>query len=188
MLQITTPPTSYPVSLTDAKEHLRVDGTADDAYITSLIFGACQTVGNDLGMTLAPTTYRQYCLGGFQAPVLLETYPVSGAGLQVVYFDAAGAQQTVDPNDYELVTWTDPQKIHFLTTPPAVITKPSTVPYIEFRAGYEPDEIPSQIRQAVLFLIAHWYDRREPVAEKLNRPVPLAYEFLVWKYRRKYAW
>ena len=188
MLEIITPPTSYPISLADAKQHLRIDDTADDGYISGLIAAACQTVGSDLGMTLAPTTYRQYCLGGFHVPVLLETYPVSGAGLQLVYFDAGGNQQTVDAGDYELVTWTDPQKIHFLTTPPAVITKPSTVPYVEFRAGFEPNTIPAQIRQAVLFLLAHWYERREPVTEKLNRSVPLAYEFLVYKYRRKHQW
>ncbi len=188
MLEIITPPTSYPVSLDAAKEHLRVDGTADDSYISGLIAAACQTVGNDLGMTLAPTGYRQYCPGGFFVPVLMETYPVSGAGLKLIYFDAAGSQQIVDPNDYDLVTWTDPQRIHFHSTPPAVISGPSTVPYVEFTAGFEPDTIPPQIRQAVLFLIAHWYDRREPVSDKISRSVPLAYEYLVWKYRRKHAW
>lgn len=41
-LQLLTPPTAEPVSLVEAKLHLRVDFNDDDALITSLITAARQ--------------------------------------------------------------------------------------------------------------------------------------------------
>ena len=35
--QVITPASTYPVSLTEAKSHLKVDTTADDTYIESII-------------------------------------------------------------------------------------------------------------------------------------------------------
>ena len=40
--QVITPASTYPVSLTEAKSHLKVDTTADDTYITSIIKAATQ--------------------------------------------------------------------------------------------------------------------------------------------------
>ena len=40
--QVITPASTYPISLTEAKSHLKVDTTADDTYIESIIKAATQ--------------------------------------------------------------------------------------------------------------------------------------------------
>jgi len=49
---LVTPMTVYPVTLTEAKAHCRVDSTDDDTLLTSLIAAATNAVGEQVGLRL----------------------------------------------------------------------------------------------------------------------------------------
>jgi hypothetical protein len=45
---------------------------------------------------------------------------------------------------------------------------------------------PLPVVQAVKFLLAHWYENREPVTNgNVTRSVPLSYDSIIYKYRAK---
>jgi uncharacterized phage protein (predicted DNA packaging) len=48
-----------------------------------------------------------------------------------------------------------------------------------------PAGIPLPLKQALLFLCAHWYEERQPVTSgvAVSQPIPLAYESIINKYR-----
>lgn len=85
----------------------------------------------------------------------------------IVYLDPDGAQQTLDPSDYRVTGLGG-----WLTeiTPAAGRTWPSTqcvreAVTVTFVSGYgdDADDVPPQLRQAIRFLIGHWYENRSAV-------------------------
>jgi uncharacterized phiE125 gp8 family phage protein len=59
---------------------------------------------------------------------------------------------------------------------------------IDFVAGYgdAPSDVPQPIRQALLLLIAHWYENREPVEIGATAtPIPGTVSDLLSPYRRR---
>jgi len=58
--QVITPASTYPVSLTEAKSHLKVDTTADDTYITSIIKAATQLSEEYTNRFFINTVIEQY--------------------------------------------------------------------------------------------------------------------------------
>tara|TARA_R110000851_G_scaffold173130_1_gene319440 strand:- start:772 stop:1449 length:678 start_codon:yes stop_codon:yes gene_type:complete len=56
--KIVTAPTLEPVTLAEAKSFLRIDTTADDAYITDLITASREAIENALRRTLLTTTVK----------------------------------------------------------------------------------------------------------------------------------
>ena len=59
--QVITPASTYPVSLTEAKSHLKVDTTADDTYITSIIKAATQLSEEYTNRFFIDTVIEQTC-------------------------------------------------------------------------------------------------------------------------------
>lgn len=100
-LKLITAPTVEPVTLAEAKAVCKVDGTAEDTYITALISAAREQAEQELGRSLAAATWER----------VLDAFPESGIQLgwphvtsivSVIYVDTAGAQQTLDPGAYTL--------------------------------------------------------------------------------------
>ena len=67
-LRVTTPPADEPVSLADARAHLRVDGTDEDALIGGLIVAAREYAEGFTGRRFVTTdmelTLEQFPAGG----------------------------------------------------------------------------------------------------------------------------
>ncbi len=59
--QVTTAATTYPISLTEAKSHLKVDTSADDTYIESIIKAATQLSEEYTNRFFINTTIDQTC-------------------------------------------------------------------------------------------------------------------------------
>lgn len=57
-LQLVTPPAGEPVSLAEAKQHLRVDGGDDDLLIGSLITAARQAAETKTGRQLITARWK----------------------------------------------------------------------------------------------------------------------------------
>jgi len=99
MIETVTAPTVEPITLADAKLHLRVDGTTEDAYITALITAARQAADHEAQRSFAARTLRLRALSFDRLE--LSRGPVN-AITHVRYIDPAGVQQTVPAQSYYL--------------------------------------------------------------------------------------
>jgi uncharacterized phiE125 gp8 family phage protein len=162
-LVVTVAPTTEPLSLAEAKQHLRVDSTDQDTLIQSLITAARIYCEKHTRRTLAPATFR-YTLDEFPAcnrPVRLPVPPVS-AVLSISYVDTDGNTQTLDPTGYHLDLDSEPARITpaFNTVWPATRQQTNAVT-IQFTAGYS--AVPDGLKAAMKLLIGAWYENRDAV-------------------------
>lgn len=102
-LRITTAAACEAVSLTEAKLHAKVDGTADDTLLTALVKAAGADAAAELGRgaVLVEATF-ELTLDAFpagDAPIELPTRPAT-AMVSFKYDDADGIEQTLASNAY----------------------------------------------------------------------------------------
>lgn len=179
-----TPSTELPVSLEEAKAHLRVEHDEEDSLIEGLIRAATDHLSGWSGRTgraLLPQTWEQDFDRFHQ--LRLRIGPVREVQ-SVTYYDSEGDQQTLDASVYALRQ--DAQGAYLDLAAgqswPATDGRVSGI-RITYEAGY--DETPAAIRQAMLLLIGHWYEHRQAVASGVTvAELPLAVDALLTPYRR----
>lgn len=98
--KITTSPESEPVTLAEAKRHVRVDSTDDDDYLTSLISVARNHVEKYCGAYLATQTVEMKA-EDWRDMAHLPVYPVQSI-TTIAYTDTNGDAQTLADTVYEL--------------------------------------------------------------------------------------
>ena len=185
-LVLTSGPASEPVTVAEAKAHLRVDATQEDTLIASLILTSRLHVEAALGLALITQSWR----------VLLDRWPPekdvelplrplqSIAAVRVL--PAEGAAVVIDAANYLADTASVPPR---LVRTGVIWRQPGKAANgieIDLTAGYGDDasDVPAPVRQALLLLIAHWYERREPI--EVGSPdtmVPAAVSDLLEPYR-----
>ena len=183
-LGIVTPPDVLPVSLAEAKAHLRVSYTDDDEYISDLIEAATGRLDGAyglLGRCILTQTWKA-TMPVTSATITLPLGPHQSVDA-INYFDEARTSQEIDPAAY-VVDNLD-------TNCPAVITRtdgtawPRTVS-ITFTAGYGDDETftPGPIKQAILLDVSHMFENREATTTLgFLKELPLGYDHLIAPYR-----
>lgn len=155
--------TIYPVTLYEAKLHLRVDDdfTNDDGYIEGLIKAATQQaenyIGNDIAYTSNVTSY--YDWSG-------DTVRVDEGNLidvQYVISDTSVAQTISAIKSYY-------NYFEVLLSESVSSTTDYTPLKIEYTTGYDENECPEVIKQAILVKIANMYDvdREDATPKFLN--------------------
>lgn len=165
-IEITTQPADEPVTLAEAKAHCRVDTSADDAIMSSLIKTARLHIEAGLGLALVTQSWRLTrsawpALGMLRLPVR----PVRSVKTVAVRA-TTGALAAVDPALWWLDIEDDgrgalrPRSGQSWPNPSG--SDPGGI-VIDIEAGYGgPDDVPRPIRQALLQLTAHWYEHRLP--------------------------
>lgn len=193
---ITAPPVE-PVTLAEAKAHLRIDHSDEDEMVAALIVAARQHIdGKDgwLGRALVTQTW-QLALTAFPAGGIRVPLPPLIEVESITYLDTSGATQTLAQAAYQ-VTGTEPAMIlpAYGTTWPTTRWQPEAVK-VRFIAGYAPgagsptdyrENVPQAIRQAMLLLITHWYENRGATTEHTASLLPFAVQALLTPY--KVAW
>lgn len=180
-LKRTTAPTEQPVLLEELKDHLRVDGSDDDAYLHSLIYAATEYVEGVVGRSMVTQTWT---LGLDSFPVgntiwLYKPPLVSVTSLK--YTNSAGDQTTFSSDNYHVDTLSEPGRIvlkHNVSWPSATLQTANAVEII-YVAGSARNLVPEKLRHAVKFLAAHWYENRETVTDAKLSDAPLAVESLI---------
>ena len=192
---LVTPPEILPVSLAEAKLHLRVDHGDDDALIASLIKAAVDHLDGwtgILGRCLVEQTWRQD-FDALAGCLPLSLAPVAEI-VSVEYVDENGVTRTLDGSDYALRVDAGGRAFLNVSARPAASSASVT-----YKAGYPtipevPEDgdtpavpaqsmVPDAIKAAILLLIGHWYANREAVAGEFS-VVPMAVEALIAPYRR----
>jgi len=164
-LTLVTAPTAEPVSLTEAKAHLRVTGSDEDTLITAMIAATRQNLdGRDgwLGRALMTQTW-ELRLDRFPASITVPLPPLQTVD-SVKYIDGDGAEQTLDPSLYQVVAG-EPARIvpAYGQTWPSTRCQPDSV-WVRFTAGYgDADDVPAPIKAAILLNVGTLYRDRETV-------------------------
>jgi uncharacterized phiE125 gp8 family phage protein len=188
-LVLTAGPDVEPVSLAEAKAHLRVDGSAEDTLIGSLIITSRLHVEAALGLALI-TQGWSYFLDAWPASgphVRLPLRPVQSIAAVQLYA-ADESVETLSPAIYLLDGAAVPPRLvrqGSLPWPPPKRTANGIE--IAFTAGFgdAAGDVPAPIRQAVLLLVAHWYEHREPIEiGAAHTAVPHMVSELLHPYRR----
>lgn len=177
-----------PVTLAEAKAHLRIVDAADDDYITSLIEAAADKIERDTGHICRArnvTIARDGFADDAQMRVPLNYGPVNSIA-SVVYDADTGTEETLAAGQYRLRQFAGLTYI----IPAFGVTWPATEAIIgavrvTFNAGYASnDDVPDTLRHAALLLIGNWYENREAVNVGGNASeVPLGYEALIRPHR-----
>ena len=184
-LQLVTPPTQEPVSLIDAKLHLRVDFDEDDTLIASLISAARQAAETLTGRQFTTARWKQVldCFPGpslmgvpagqaFSLPghaILLPKCPLQSV-VSINYLDMASVLQTMPASTYTVDAACEPARI----TPVFGQIWPICLPQIgavsvTFDAGYgDASSVPEGIKCWIKLRVGSLYVHREEVA-LLNR-------------------
>ena len=180
-LQLVTPPAEEPVSLIDAKLHLRVDFDEDDTLIASLITAARLAAETKTGRQFTTARWKMV-LDSFPGPslmgvpagqaftlpghaILLLKCPVQ-AVVAIRYLDMGAVEQTMPAATYTVDTACEPARI----TPVFGQIWPICLPQIgavsvNFDAGYgTAAEVPQGIKSWILLRVGSLYAHREEVA------------------------
>ena len=188
-LKLITAPATEPVSTSEAKSHLRVDTTADDTLIGTLITAARQHVENHLRRALITQTW-ELVMDAFPAgDVIRLPRPPLVSVTSIKYTDVAGSESTFSSAAY--VVDTDSTKGRVVlksgeSWPSDTLAAANGV-RVRYVAGYgSAAAVPNPIRQAVLLLIGTLYENRESVLVAQGVTVaqlPFGVEALLMPYR-----
>jgi len=185
-LKLVTAATADPVTLTEAKAHMRVDISDDDTLIGSLITAATQHVEHLTRRQLMPATWR-LSLDGFpgtykrhgawmretpEGTDILLPRPNLTAITHIKYTDTAGTIQTLSTDVYAAQTDEEPARVtlkYGQEWPEAQDIANAVV--VTYTAGYSTGSdvatsqsaVPKALKQAILLLAAYWYEHRETV-------------------------
>ena len=181
-----TGPAVEPLSLAEAKAHLRLDAADEDQLVERLIAAARASVESATRLVMIAQSWR----------VSLEVWPREGVVSLPVRpllsvdavraFDASGAATLVPAGDYEV----DREAGTVAAKAGAAGFAPSLSAggiEVDFTAGFGPAgaDVPAPLRQAMLMLAAHWFEHRSAVAVgDVPEPVPAGVAALTAPYRR----
>lgn len=165
-LKLIAGPIEEPITLDEAKAHLRVDSdlTADDGLIGALIVAARQGAEHQTGRALMPQTW-ELALDCFESEIRLPKPPFASVS-SVKYLDVNGVLQTLDPSAYIADSYSEPSRLMpaYGTSWPSIRRQANAV-LIRFDAGYaNAGAVPQQIKQWMLLQIGAMYENRESVA------------------------
>jgi uncharacterized phiE125 gp8 family phage protein len=187
-LQRTVDATTEPVTLAEAKTHLRVVDTAEDDYITALIGVARQHAEMLTGRQFITGTFTLTLdrFPGYFGDITLPRPSLIGVS-SITYIDLDGATQTVSPALYQVDAQSQPGRLRpaYAQSWPTAKEQMNCVT-ITFTAGFgaAASNVPKAIKQAVLLLVSQWFENREPlVIGTIVAQVPMTVDALLGPYR-----
>lgn len=172
---VSTPPTSEPVSIVEARSQCRVDGSDSDSDLTLYISAARTFVEEYTGTKLVSQTVL---MQGWDFSDLwsLPIAPIITLS-SVKYLDTDGVEQTLSSSVYEMVnTGLEPHiRLKINQSWPSIRCASDAV-RVTAIVGYA--SLPAPIKSAMLLIISSWFDSRDV------GPVPDGAISLLSNYRR----
>lgn len=165
-LKVLTEPTVEPVSLAEAKAHCRVDADADDSLILAYIQAAREWVSAYMDETIVHTQYVMR-LDSFPHEIELPRPPAAtAAGFTAVTVTYTGENQqtaTLSTTEYRVDRDSVPGVVRPLYNGswPSHLLDYGAVT-VTWWGGRESSgaAIPQRVRNAILWLVGYWYERR----------------------------
>lgn len=161
-----TPPAVEPVTLAEAKAHCRVDTSTDDAYISSLITAAREWCEAYCDETFVHTQYRM-TLDAFPHEIELPRPPMASSGtvtaVAVTYTLENQSTATLATNQYRVDRDSTPGVIRTLyngSWPSHLLDYNAVTVTWWGGMGASGSAVPQRVRNAILWLVGMWYERR----------------------------
>lgn len=162
-----------PVSVQEAKAHLRVFHSRDDEMIERLIVAAREAAEQFTNRSLVAASYR-WVRDGFESRFVLPLWPVAAIDA-VTYLDDDDARQTVAVDDYSF----DADR---LSLRPVDGWPSGTEVNVEFTT--DPGDVPQAIKQAILLMVGDLYEQSNATIVGAAPARNPAIDYLLWPYRR----
>jgi uncharacterized phiE125 gp8 family phage protein len=179
------PPAVEPVSLADAKLYLRIDGPDEDELLSALITASRLLVEAASGRLMIAQTWR----------LVLDAWPAGGA-LRLPFspvtsitgartFDATGNATAMPAGLLSLTPGEDPAVLRLDDGPPPPGRRQTGIE-IDLICGFGPAaaDVPAPLRQAVLRLVARWFENRGDDVQGVDARLPADVMALIAPYRR----
>ncbi len=171
-VKVLTPPAVEPVTLAEAKLHLRVDTSDEDALITRLIKSAREECEHYIQRTIPATTLGLYLDAFPDGDLRLPLGPAQSI-TSVQYVNEAGNLTTLPGSVYAL---DDTQidavlRLTWGSDWPTTRSQPNAV-IVTYVAGYA--ACPESIKNWILLRVGTLYRFRETEAERAPLPAPFA--------------
>lgn len=181
---LVTLPSAEPVTLSEAKAHLRVTASDEDSLISALTTAARDWAENFTQRAIMTQTW-DYLIDAFADEIELPLPPLQSV-TYVKYLDADGVEQTLASTEYTVDTAADRGvvRLAYNKTWPVTRAQANAVT-IRFVAGYSAtNPVPGAIKAACLLILGELYARRETaIVGAPITTVPLSAENLLWPYR-----
>ena len=165
-VSVSVAPAVEPVSLNEAKDHLRVSVDEDDALIQRLIRTARRHTERTLSFRALIT---QTLVGGLpnwpHDGVIRLPYPPLQSVTSIAYVDTAGNSANVDSAVYGVDTKLDLIYLNYNQTWPTVSLRPYDPITITWVAGQgdSGSDVDDEYKATILLLVGHLYENREAV-------------------------
>lgn len=185
-LLLTAPPLAEPVSLAEAKAHLRITHNDDDAYVSALIVAARRAIEQRTSLRLLQQGWSLFLDQWPQAKVAsLHLSPVMEID-DIITYGEDDTPAVFDPAHYYLDAASRPAR--------AVLRDDRLPPRggraingieIRFKAGFgtSPASVPQDLKQALLLTLAHWFSHRGD-GEAASPPLSALATCDSWRERR----
>lgn len=167
MLKQVTAPSVEPITLTEAKAHLRVDGTDEDAYITSLIAVARMACELEARRAFVTQTFDLFLDCWPDACGIKIPRPPLQSVTSLSYTDYAGNVTTLVANtDYVVDANSEPGRVlpAYGKFWPTALLQPGGAIKVRFVAGFGlAVAVPDLYKHAIKLTIGHLFENREDV-------------------------
>jgi uncharacterized phiE125 gp8 family phage protein len=158
-------PAGEPVSLAEAKAHLRVDNDDEDGLIARLIVAAREQCEAMTGSAFIQQGWRLWCDAWPDCVPRILTIPKPPlmSLTSVMAYDHSGAATTLSSDAYIVDSAAVPGRLVFTDTAALPVNlRAANAIAVAFQAGYGANacDVPAGIRSAILTLVAHLYEAR----------------------------
>lgn len=181
------PPASEPVTLGEAKSHVRVDTADDDALINGLIRAAREYCEDFQGRSYLEQTWQLWLDAWPEGNEIILPRPPLKSVTHVKYYGADGTEYTLPATDYIVDTVSEPGRIvlGYGKTWPSITLRLANAIVVEYVAGRAAvGEVPQRVKQAMQLLVGHWYEHREAVLTgSISKEIELSVHALLWPDR-----
>jgi uncharacterized phiE125 gp8 family phage protein len=179
-------PIVEPVSLSEAKAQARIDSSDSDLLVQTYITAARQYVEDILDISIITQTWQARYDAFPLWEIILPRPPMQPETVTVTYRSEAGQNLTLSSaaGQFQVDRYITPGRVfpNYNSTWPAVRGDENSV-VVQWTAGYGDSgaSVPPVIRQAIVLLVAHWFEMRQPVVTGYSQvlPVPKTFDTLL---------
>lgn len=186
-LVLTEPPAAEPITLAEAKGHLRVLHASEDALIERIVAAVRAHVEKVTGRALIAQGWSLFLPAFPKSGIIELPRPPLIEVTEIRYRDAAGEVQMLAESVYTfsplgLKGWVQRRPWQAW---PATAKGDLDAVEVRFTAGYgdDPADVPPDLNHAMLLLIGHLYSNRDETSDKPLAVNPVASDRLLGPFR-----